>query len=270
MKTSLVAGLAAVVLLSAAPAAAPVHATTAVLRCQSSDGTAIYTDTGCSAFQARDVPLPADLLNRIAHDAPDADAGTGLPVDPTAVAVRHSPVGSCARTPTQLAMDLRASLAAGDVLEVHVNRIAHDAPDADAGTALPADRATVDPALAAVRHSPVGTCARTPTQLAMDLRASLAAGDVNRVAESYDWAGLSSKQGERTLDRLQHLTGNNVRDSHYFDAQIGSSGGTLLASSTAGASADAGILQVVLQGEDHATALDFDVHRVDGCYFVSF
>lgn len=212
MKTSLVAGLAAVVLLSAAPAAAPVHATTAVLRCQSSDGTAIYTDTGCSALQARDMPLPADLLNRIAHDAPDADAGT----------------------------------------------------------ALPADRATVDPALAAVRHSPVGTCARTPTQLAMDLRASLAAGDVNRVAESYDWAGLSSKQGERTLDRLQHLTGNNVRDSHYFDAQIGSSGGTLLASSTAGASADAGILQVVLQGEDHATALDFDVHRVDGCYFVSF
>ena len=54
----------------------------------------------------------------------------------------------------------------------------------------------------------------------MDLRASLAMGDVNRVAESYHWLGMSTREGERTIDRLQALTGKPVVDSHYFDAQI--------------------------------------------------
>jgi hypothetical protein len=124
----------------------------------------------------------------------------------------------------------------------------------------------------ATRRDPSKGCARTPTQLAMDLRGSLALGDVNRVAESYHWVGMSSRQGERTLDRLQRLVGKPVLDSQYFDAQIGmADAGTQLAN--AGDSAvggDAGMLQLVLADDDDRSAIDFDVHRYAGCYFVSF
>ena len=93
-------------------------------------------------------------------------------------------------------------------------------PLADA--AMPLDAAT-DTRIAVSRRGPGSGCARTPTQLAMDLRGALGLGDVNRVAESYDWVGMSNKQGQRTLDRLQQLIGRPVIDSHYFDAQITSS-----------------------------------------------
>ena len=53
------------------------------------------------------------------------------------------------------------------------------------------------------RRGPGSGCARTPTQLAMDLRGALALGDVNRIAESYHWVGMSNKQGQRIMDRLR-------------------------------------------------------------------
>ena len=107
----------------------------------------------------------------------------------------------------------------------------------------------------------------------MDLRGSLALGDVNRVAESYHWVGMSSRQGERTLDRLQALVGKPVLDSHYFDARIGAgsdAGGVELASHDGAVGGDAGMLQLVLGGDDARSAIDFDVHRYAGCYFVTF
>ena len=125
------------------------------------------------------------------------------------------------------------------------------------------------------RRSPADGCARTPTQLAMDLHASIALGDVNRVAESYDWAGMSNEAGQRTMDRLQGLIGRPVLDSRYLDASIGFGGGmAMLASSdpAAAAAGDAGMLQLLLADGDggHATSIDFDVHRYAGCYFVAF
>ena len=49
---------AAIVLLAAMPATAPVQATSAILRCQSPDGTLVYTDKACSAFGAKSAPMP--------------------------------------------------------------------------------------------------------------------------------------------------------------------------------------------------------------------
>jgi hypothetical protein len=114
----------------------------------------------------------------------------------------------------------------------------------------------------------------------MDVHAALALGDVNRVAESYHFAGMSSDAGERTLDRLQRLVGRPVLESQYFDASIASAGGagvgtsgfvdgaTLLAGSGDGGT---GMLQLVLgNGEGGASTVDFDVRRYAGCYFVRF
>lgn len=206
--------LALALLLSAASATTPVRATSAILRCQSPDGTLVYTDKACSAFGAKSAPMPGDLLTRIYRDE---------------------------------------------------SRYA-DADEAIPAAALPAS----------TRRDPSRGCARTTTQLAMDLRASLALGDVNRVAESYHWVGMSSDQGERTLDRLQALTGKPVLDSHYFDARIGAGtlGGTEAGTlaSNADIGGDAGMLQLVLgsTGDASRSAVDFDVHRYAGCYFVTF
>ncbi|MDQ2702815.1 MAG: hypothetical protein M3Y70_08410 [Pseudomonadota bacterium] len=100
------------------------------------------------------------------------------------------------------------------------------------------------------RRSPASGCARSPTQLATDLYGALALGDVNRVAESYHFAGMSSSAGRATMNRLERLLGHEVLDSQSFgtaNLQL------LLADSGGGAS-----------------AVDFDIHRYAGCYFVSF
>jgi len=154
-----------------------------------------------------------------------------------------------------------------------LTRIAHEEARyaSDQGDSAPFARPTI--ASPVGRRSLASGCARTPTQLAMDLRGSLTLGDVNRVAESYDWRGMSGRQANRTMDRLQHLIGKPVVDSHYFDAQIGLAGdadaGTLLASNT-NIGGDAGVLQLILGADATRSALDFDVHRAMGCYFVSF
>jgi len=62
MFRSLLASLAATLLLVAAPMAVPVQATSAILRCQSPDGTLVYTDKACSAFGAKAAPLSGNLL----------------------------------------------------------------------------------------------------------------------------------------------------------------------------------------------------------------
>lgn len=154
------------------------------------------------------------------------------------------------------------------------------------GTSFPrADAAMSAPGLARMtRRSAAAGCARTPTQLAMDLRGSLALGDVNRLAESYHWPGMSTRQGRQTMERLQHLIGSQVVESQYFDAQISSIGiadaaGDWLATADAstqqstGIGGGAGVLQLVLGNTDEADGsriVDFDVERYSGCYFVRF
>lgn len=126
------------------------------------------------------------------------------------------------------------------------------------------------------RRSSAAGCARTPTQLAMDLRGSLALGDVNRIAESYHWTGMSSQQGQRTLERLQQLIGKPVVDSQYFDAQISSApaiadaGGAWMPTSSSSIGGSAGVLQLVLGNGAATSIIDFDVEHYAGCYFVKY
>lgn len=211
----------AITLLAAVPVSSPLRAATSLQRCTSENGTLVYTDRGCAALGAEPLPIPGELLTRIAREE-SADAR---------------------RNGTDVSL----------------------LPD----SAMTSSRRITG------RRSAASGCARTPTQLSMDLAGALALGDVNRVAESYHWTGMSTRQGERTLDRLQHLTGKQVVDSHYYDAHIGPSdgfadAGTLLASSSADIGGEAGILQLMLDDDGARSAIDFDVHKYAGCYFVSF
>lgn len=124
------------------------------------------------------------------------------------------------------------------------------------------------------RRSSAAGCARTPTQLQMDLRGAFALGDVNRIAESYHWVGVSSEQARGTMDRLQQLAGDPVLDARYYDATFAAGSGSFadgaqLLASAGGADGRAGMLQLMLAG-DGASVVDFDVRRYKDCYFVSF
>jgi len=195
---------------------------------------------------------------------------TAVPVQATSAILRcKSPDGTLVYTDKACsAFGAKSAPIPGDLLtRIYRDESRYvDADGAIAAAALPA----------VARRDPRRGCARTTTQLAMDLRASLALGDVNRVAESYHWVGMSSRQGERTLDRLQALTGRPVLDSHYFDARIGVAdpdgidAGALASNADIGG--DAGMLQLVLgdDGDAARSAVDFDVHHYAGCYFVTF
>lgn len=118
------------------------------------------------------------------------------------------------------------------------------------------------------RRAVAGGCARTPTQLAMDLRGAFALGDVNRIAESYHWVGMSSRSANATMQRLERLARHSVVDAQYYDAQI--SGGEMYADAGRSIGGGAGVLQVTFGGESGAAIQDFDVERYAGCYFVRF
>jgi hypothetical protein len=234
MNRSLLATLIAGMLLSTVPAAAPVEATSAIQRCESPDGTLVYTDKSCAAFSAKAVPMSGELLSRIAHEDAREDS--------------------------------LASSSNGDAGSMEAGQYAD--------AAMPLDEAT-DTRIPVSRRGPGSGCAHTPTQLAMDLRGALGLGDVNRVAESYDWVGMSNKQGQRTMDRLQQLIGRPVIDSHYFDAQITSSpfadaGAVITADASDDRPGGAGMLQLTLGSGMQATIIDFDVRHYAGCYFIRY
>ena len=224
MNKSLLATVAATALFAAtAPMPTPVEAASGIQRCQSPDGTLVYTDKACAVFGAKATPMSGELLTRIAHEE---------------------------------TMSARAGGLEGTV-----------------DAALPLDAGAT--ASSVGRRSLASGCARTPTQLQMDLRGSLALGDVNRIAESYHWVGMSSKAGERMLDRLQHLVGRQVVDSQYYDARIGFADASGFADAAtyadaSGGNGDAGMLQLVLGDDGTRSLVDFDVHKYAGCYFVSF
>ena len=236
MNRYLLATLITGVLLSTVPAAAPVEATSAIQRCESADGTLVYTDKSCAVFGAKAVPMSGELLTRIIHE--ESMPSPSAQVD-----------GAPAAT---------------------------DAPGGYADAAMPLDAgADTRIAVPVSRRSAGGGCAHSPTQLAMDLRGALGLGDVNRVAESYDWAGMSNKQGQRTLDRLQQLIGRSVIDSHYFDARISSSpfadaGAVMTADASGGRPGEAGLLQLTLGNGTQASIIDFHVRSYAGCYFVRY
>lgn len=233
--------------LAAMPAPTPAEAATdgLLLRCRSPDGTIGYTDRSCAVFGARAVPIDAELVARIVRDR------------------RYS-----ARLEA-------AAAGAGADFDMDSATLVQGAFDAD-GNGGDAQHAGGAPG----RRSPAAGCARNPSQLATDLQASVAMGDVNRIAESYHFAGMSTAAGERVLDRLQRYAGRPVAASRYYGTGIGAGSfaqGPSLAGMSigdggdAGAEAAPGMVQLVLAGGDGAaTAVDFHVQRYEGCYFVSF
>lgn len=131
--------------------------------------------------------------------------------------------------------------------------------------AMFADTATTTLATAA-RRAPSAGCARTPTQLSMDLQGSFALHDVNRLAESYHWVGQSHRQAQQLMQQLDRLASRQLLDAHFFDAQIGP-GGMQLADAGSG-NRNAGVMQVTLGGDGSPQVVDFDVLRYAGCYFI--
>lgn len=191
-------------LMSAAPRSA--EASTGVARCAMPDGSYAYTNTACSSLGGKSAPLPAEVLNRIQRERRYEAELTGQPL------VDDGLLGEA------VAVGARRPLAGG--------------------------------------------CATSPQQLAVDLRASMAQGDVNRIAESFDWAGMPHKQAMHVMAQLETLGGKAVVDAEYFDATIG-----MESAIDEGAS---GMMQVMLDASGVRTVADFDVRRTSGCYFLRY
>ena len=121
---------------------------------------------------------------------------------------------------------------------------------------------------ASVRRAPQSGCADSPQQLAVDLAASVAMRDVNRVAESFDWAGMQNAQAQRVMMKLEGLAKQAVSNAEYFDAAIG--GQTMFADATGTSDGPAGLMQVTFDNGDGSMVLDFDVQRDQGCYFLRY
>lgn len=182
-----------------------------------------------------------------------------------------------------VAADLRNRIARSEAREQRTRMANGDAPDAATTLAtLSAIDARTDQSIPTRRPVSAG-CATSPQQLSQDLHASLAMGDVNRVAESYAWMGLDNRQGQQILDRLQGLTRQAVLNVQYYDAPIASASGVAMQYDEANGqwietaaaprptySGD-GSMQLTLanaQGGQHS--LDFKVRSYNGCWFVQY
>lgn len=240
MNKPLLVALAITVIIGASPLARHAQAGNGIQRCQAPEGVTVYTDKACAAFGARAAPLSSQLLTTIARERARTEA------EQLAASTAMSNMNT-------------GAMPSGSDIEF--------GGFADAETPLETRTAAVG------RRSASSGCARSPTQLAMDLRGAFALGDVNRIAESYHWVGMSHKGALRIMERLENLARHDIADSQYFNAQIGSGGGMegWTASSDASIGGSAGVLQVTFGDDGRAlTVTDFDVERYAGCYFVRF
>ena len=92
--------------------------------------------------------------------------------------------------------------------------------------------------------------------------------DVNRVAESFDWAGMPHAQAQRVMTDLERLSTQQVAGIEYFDATIG--GATMVADAGSSGGADRGLMQVTFADDKGTSVLDFEVTRDEGCYFLQY
>ena len=221
---SLLATAAVVVLAAVAPGspvAPDAHAGT-IQRCAAPDGTTLYTDKPCAAFDAAPLGMPGDLAARL----------------------------------------IDASQAEAEANGGHATGAAH----VDASALA---RAGGSPAYG--RRSAAAGCARSPTQLAMDLQGAFALGDVNRIAESWHWVGMDHAAAMPVMQRLERLAMSTVTDTRYFDASFGTGPGLYAdAGQAATAGGGGGIMQLTLGGEGGHQVLDLRVDAYDGCWFVRF
>jgi len=166
------------------------------------------------------------------------------------------PCGFMGATPEALSSELRIRIASEAARE----------PAAYADASQP--QAVQASAASNGRRSLLAGCARTPTQLAMDIQGSIALRDVNRLAESWQWAGVTQAQATPLMKRLERLAQAPVQSIQYFDAQMGL--GMQLASNDSDADGRAGILQMTVGGDGLGQSLELNVERYAGCYFVHF
>ena len=187
-----------VVCLSSLLASVPSVASTAIgiQRCETGDGTAVYTDGTCDAHGALSSAMPEELVLRIAREE--------------------------TQYPVHLLDQGRTVAIAG-------------------------------------RRSVADGCARSARQLAGDLAGAMAQDDVNRVAESFHWAGVSQRQGQAMLEGLRAFTNRQVYGGRYYGAFVASPD----------MQAPVGRMRLMLGDEGRRRALQLDVHRYAGCYFAS-
>lgn len=98
------------------PGSVPAGTSSGLQRCENADGEVVYTDRPCATLGARPLPLPGELLTRIAREEAANTRDIDF-VDAPAVANvgRRSPTSGCARNKQQLAMDIQGSLALHNV-----------------------------------------------------------------------------------------------------------------------------------------------------------
>ncbi|GAB3370897.1 hypothetical protein GCM10027431_19100 [Lysobacter rhizosphaerae] len=111
------------------------------------------------------------------------------------------------------------------------------------------------------RRSAAAGCARSPEQLSQDLVGAFALHDVNRVAESYHWAGMSNRSALPVMKQLERLSAQPLSDARFLSAWIGSGQQTVIPQ-------DAGLMQLVFAGGSRRI-VDFEVRRYAGCYFIA-
>jgi hypothetical protein len=116
------------------------------------------------------------------------------------------------------------------------------------------------------RRSVAAGCARSPQQLSRDLVGAFALHDVNRVAESYHWVGMSQRRALPVMERLEDLSAQSLTDARYLAGWIASGEGSAEAA-IAAARSDLGSMQLVFAGGGRI--VDFPVRRYSGCYFIA-
>lgn len=111
--------------------------------------------------------------------------------------------------------------------------------------------------LATGRRPVAQGCARSARQLVADLAGSMTLDDVNRIAESFDWAGMSTREGHARLEGLRALAGKQVQGGRYFPTlSLASPGDRAI-----------GRMQLMYGDDGARRALQLDVYRRSGCYF---
>jgi hypothetical protein len=151
-----------------------------------------------------------------------------------------------------------------------LTRIAQDGSGASNATDVDFDSLRAIGAPAPARRSAQTGCARSSTQLAMDLQGSLALRDVNRLSESYHWVGHSHDDALPVLARLDRLTQQPLYDLEYFDAQIGPAGLQFADAGALPGDGMAGMMQLSFGEDGVRQVVDFRVRRYSGCYFIEF
>ena len=191
-------------------------------------------------------------------DATDASSGAGIQrceaTDGTAVYTDKGCAPFDAH-PTPMPGELLTRIAMADTSSFSARELS-PAVYRDASEPMP------EPALG--RRPAADGCARSPRQLSVDLIGSFAMHDVNRVAESYHWAGMSQRQAMPVMQQLERLARQPLDDARFLAAWIGPGNLTPQA-----IPADAGLMQLVFAG-DSMRVIDFEVRKYSGCYFISF